>query len=170
MNVKTGSHSEDVSMARAQAESRTITKWHGEIPLSSLYTAGIAGQVFLERLKAHGEIIGTRCEPCVQVYVPARRFCERCFAELTAYVPVKTEGTIKSFTYCRIGENGAHFKEPDVAVLVQLDGTTTVIFHRLLDNQDPSRVAIGGRVKAVIKPKSQRKGSILDIEGFRLVK
>jgi uncharacterized OB-fold protein len=35
--------------------------------------------------------------------------------------------------------------------------------------KDASRVAIGSRVEAVIKPKAKRTGSILDIEGFRLI-
>jgi uncharacterized OB-fold protein len=50
------------------------------------------------------------------------------------------------------------------SVLVQFEGATTVMLHRLLDIKDLSRVSIGGRVKAVIKPKAKRTGSILDID------
>jgi uncharacterized OB-fold protein len=50
-----------------------------------------------------------------------------------------------------------------------LKGATTVMLHRLLDVKDLSRLSIGSRVKAMIKPKRKRAGSILDIEGFRLV-
>ncbi|MDA2914760.1 zinc ribbon domain-containing protein [Acidobacteriia bacterium AH_259_A11_L15] len=56
--------------------------WRGEIPLESLYTAGLGGEIFFRALKERGELVGTRCAPCKQVYVPARAFCERCFGEL----------------------------------------------------------------------------------------
>ncbi|HEY7560411.1 MAG TPA: Zn-ribbon domain-containing OB-fold protein [Candidatus Binatia bacterium] len=156
-------------MARAQLEKGKIEKWRGEIPIKSLYTAGTAGQIFLKALKEKGEIVGTRCDPCGQVYVPARRFCERCFAELTSEVTVKPEGVVKSFSYSYVDRDGTRLKQPVVSLLVQLEGATTVMLHRLLDAKELSRVAIGSRVKAVIKPKSRRTGSILDIEGFRPV-
>ena len=103
------------------------------------------------------------------MYVPARLFCERCFAELTEPVKVKPEGIVTSFSYSYVDRNGKRLKQPVVAVLVQLEGATTVMLHRLLDVQDLSIVTIGSRVKAVIRPKTKRTGSILDIEGFRLV-
>jgi uncharacterized OB-fold protein len=157
-------------MARAQVEKEKIEKWRGEIPITSLYTAGTAGQAFFKALKERGEIVGARCEPCAQVYVPARRFCERCFAELTAEVTVKPEGIVKSFSYSYFDRDGKQLKEPAAAVLVQLAGATTVMLHRLLDPRELSNISIGSRVKAVLKPKARRTGSILDIEGFRLVK
>ncbi len=144
-------------------------KWQGEIPIKSLYTAGTAGQIFFKALKEKGELVGTRCDPCHQVYVPARRFCERCFAELTDEVKVKPEGTVTSFSISYVDHENHRLKRPVASALVQLDGATTVMLHRLLDVEDASRVAIGSRVKAVIKPRAARTGSILDIEGFRLV-
>jgi len=156
-------------MARAQLEKGKIEKWRGEIPIKSLYTAGTAGQIFFKALKEKGEIVGTRCDPCGQVYVPARRFCERCFTELTSEVTVKLEGVVKSFSYSYVDRDGKRLKQPGVSLLVQLEGATTVMLHRLLDAKELSRVAIGSRVKAVIKAKSQRVGSILDIAGFRLL-
>ena len=157
-------------MARAELRKREISKWRGEIPIESLYSAGTGGQIFFKALKEKGEIVGTRCNPCSQVYVPARRFCERCFAELTEQVKVKPEGIIKSFSYAYVDHNGRRLKQPVASALVQLEGATTVMLHRLLDVTDMSRVVIGSRVKAVIKAKSERTGSILDIEGFRVIK
>lgn len=156
-------------MARAELRKREFGKWCGEIPIESLYTAGAGGQIFFKALKARGEIVGTRCAPCAQVYVPARLFCERCFAELTEQVKVKPEGIVKSFSYSYVDRDGKPVKQPVASVLVQLEGATTVMLHRLLDVKDLSGVTIGSRVTAVIKPKTKRTGSILDIEGFRLV-
>ena len=156
-------------MARTQLRETKIDKWLGEIPIESLYTAGLGGQVFFKALKEKGEIVGTRCDPCSQVYVPARRFCERCFAELTEEVKVKPEGAVKSFSYSYVDHSGRRLKQPVASALVQLDGATTVMLHRLLDVKDLSRLSIGSRVRAVIKAKAKRTGSILDIEGFRLM-
>ncbi len=146
--------------------------WRGGIPLQSLYTAGVGGQVFFKALKERGEIIGTRCAPCKQVYVPARAFCERCFAELSEQVKLKPEGTLMSFTFSYYDRDGKRMEKPDVLGLVRLEGATTVMLHRLLkisDSSNPAEIAIGRRVRAVIKPKAKRTGSILDIEGFELI-
>jgi len=143
--------------------------WLGEIPIRSSYTAGVGGQIFFEALKERGELVGTRCAACNQVYLPARQFCERCFAELTERVKVRPEGIIRSFTFCAIDHDGRDLVEPLVLALVQLEGSTTTFLHRLLKVRQPSQVSIGGRVKVMIKPKAKRTGSILDIEGFQLI-
>lgn len=143
--------------------------WLGEIPIRSLYTAGVGGQIFFKALKERGELVGTRCVPCRQVYVPARQFCERCFAELTEEVKVKREGILKGFTLCYVDHDGKRLERPFALALVQLEGATTFLLHRLLKVSEPSQVRIGSRIEVMIKPKAKRTGSILDIEGFRLV-
>lgn len=142
--------------------------WPGEIPLQSLYTAGVGGQIFFRALKERGELVGTRCESCKEVYVPARVFCERCFAELTEAVTVQPEGTLASVTFSYLDRNAQRLEKPQVLALVQLEGASTLFLHRLLDVHEPSQVKLGVRVRAVIKPKAKRTGSIMDIEGFRL--
>lgn len=142
--------------------------WPGEIPVTSLYTAGTAGQAFFEALKNRGEIIATRCDACQQTYVPARAFCERCFAELKKQVVVGPAGSIRGVADARVDRDGKPLATPEVWALVQLDGATTVLLHRLLDVRDASTVKIGEKVEAVIKPRPQRRGSILDIAGFRV--
>ena len=144
-------------------------RWPGEIPLTSLYTAGTGGQIFFRALKAHGKLIGTRCSACQQVYLPARSFCERCFAELDEQVEVKRTGRLVSHTICYVDRDGARLDRPEALALVQLEGATTYFLHRLLNVADPGKIKIGCDVEVVIKPKTKRIGSILDIEGFRLV-
>lgn len=158
-----GAPVEHESQARDAADTRA---WQGEIPIRSSYTAGAGGQIFFEALKARGELIGTRCGNCNQVYLPARQFCERCFAELIDQVKIKPEGIIKSFTFCAVDHDGRALEEPAALALVQLEGATTYLLHRLLRVRQPSEVQIGERVKVILKPKSKRQGSILDIEGF----
>jgi len=142
--------------------------WPGGIPLESLYTAGLAGQMFFSALQERGELVGTRCDPCKQLYVPARAFCERCFAELATPVTVKPEGTLVSFTFSGYDRDQRPLDSPPALALVRLDGATTVMLHYLLKVSRPDQVRIGARVRAVIKPKAKRAGSILDIEGFAL--
>jgi uncharacterized OB-fold protein len=143
--------------------------WPGKIPLTSLYTAGTGGQIFFHALKTQGKLIGTRCSPCDQVYLPARSFCERCFAELTEQVEVKRTGRLVSYTLSYVDHDGARLRRPLALGLVQLEGATTLILHRLLGVNGPTEVKIGCRVETLIKPKANRIGSILDIEGFRVV-
>jgi uncharacterized OB-fold protein len=143
--------------------------WRGEIPLASVYTAGVGGERFFRALKTRGEILGTRCPACDQVYVPARLFCERCFAELDETVAVGPEGTLASFTLCSIDRDGRRLEPPEAFALVRLDGATTVMLHRLLGVTDAAQVTPGARVRVVVRPKRERTGSIVDIEGFALV-
>lgn len=150
-------------------KNRQPRAWSGEIPLTSLYTAGTGGQIFLRALKTQGRLIGTRCSPCEQVYLPARSFCERCFAELVEQVEVKRTGKLVSYTLCHVDHDGARLRRPLALALVQLEGATTLLLHRLLGVSEPQQVKIGSRVETVIKPKAKRIGSILDIEGFRVL-
>jgi uncharacterized OB-fold protein len=150
-------------------DNRRQHTWRGEIPLTSVYTPGTGGQIFFRALKTQGKLIATRCGSCRQVYLPARTFCERCFAELEERVEVKPMGRLVSYTICHVDHEGARLERPEAWALVQLEGATTVILHRLLDGTSPTEVEIGCRVEAIIKPKAKRIGSILDIEGFRVL-
>ena len=150
-------------------ESKVPSVWHGEIPLQSYYTAGTGGQIFFQALKQHGKLIGTQCGACAQVYLPARSFCERCFSTLTEQVEVKRTGRLVSYTVCYFDRDRAPLNRPRALALVQLEGATTLLLHYLLVVNDPENIKIGGKVETIIKPRNKRTGSILDIEGFRIV-
>jgi uncharacterized OB-fold protein len=111
-------------------------------------------------------ILGSRCEACAYTYVPARLFCERCFAELAADVEVGPGGSLVSFTIAFVGVDGEPLEEPVTIGLVRLDGADAVLLHRVLDAGDEP-LEIGERVETVLA--AERTGSILDIEGFRPV-
>lgn len=142
--------------------------WQGEIPVTNFYTAGAGGQIFFKALQERGALVATRCADCKQVYLPARQFCERCFAELSEEVTVGPAGILRSFASSTVDHDGQPLPETQFWGLVQLDGATTMLLHRLLKVTDASHIKIGGKVEAVIKPKAKRTGSIHDIEGFRL--
>src|SRR5437016_11021326 len=86
--------------------------WPGEIPLTSLYTAGTGGQIFFRALKTQGKLIATRCVPCEQIYLSARSFCERCLAGLKEQVEAKRTGRLVSNTACSVADDGARVGGP----------------------------------------------------------
>jgi uncharacterized OB-fold protein len=145
-----------------------VRRWEGAIPVRHRYTPGVAGEVFFSALRDRGVLLGARCEACSYTYAPARLFCERCFAELSADVELGPGGVLVSFTIGFVGIEGEALDEPATFGLVRLDGADAVLVHRIVDAGDEP-LEIGRRVEAVLRPAGERVGSILDIEGFRPV-
>jgi len=141
-----------------------VRRWEGDLPVRHRYTPGVAGDVFLTALRDRGVLLGSRCEGCSYTYVPARLFCERCFAELSADVEVGPGGELVSFTIAFVGLEGEPLPEPAALGLVRPDGADAVLLHRIVQAGDEP-LEIGERVQVVLAP--QRTGSILDLEGFR---
>jgi uncharacterized OB-fold protein len=139
---------------------RTI---HGDLPVRFRYTPGVANTAFFEALRDRGVLLGSRCEACAVTYLPARIFCERCFAELAPDTECGPGGEVESFTVGHVGIDGEALDEPATIALVRLDGADTVMMHRLLGVDVP---AIGMRVTTSLRPEAERSASILDIEGF----
>jgi len=143
-----------------------VRAWNGDIPLESLYTAGVAGDRWLRALQNEGKLYGTRCAHCEVTYVPARLYCERCMAHLgdDAWIEVGPAGVVESFTVLRVGLDDRP-AAPRIIALLRLDGADTLFVHELaeLGAQKPS---IGLRVKAVLKPQAERTASIRDIAHF----
>ena len=71
-------------MLERTSKPHEVRRWPGAIPVRHRYTPGVAGEVFFSALRDRGVLLGSRCERCRYVYVPARLFCERCFSELAA--------------------------------------------------------------------------------------
>lgn len=133
--------------------------WEGKIPVGSRYTFGIAGQRFLEALVEDGVVLGSACDACNRVYVPATLFCERCFSELTETKPVGPEGEVIAVTV--VHENlDEELIEPQSVLAVRLDGADSVLIHRGMGDG----WTIGDRARIVLNP--DRRGSINDIAGF----
>ena len=144
-----------------------VRRWPGDFPVAHRYTPGVAGEVFLTALRDRGALLGSRCEQCDYTYVPARLFCERCFAELAADVELGPGGTLVSFTIGFAGVEGDPLDRPVTLGLVRLDGADAVLLHHVLDPGDEP-LEIGERVEVVLRPPGERTGSILDILGFSL--
>jgi len=139
--------------------------WQGNLPVTSRYTYGLAGERFFRALKDDGAIMGSYCPDCNHTYVPATIFCERCLGELTEWNDMGLVGILHTFTVVYVGYDGTPLDEPETVGFISLgDGG---IVHRI--DAEPDELFIGMPMQAALKPKSERKGSILDIEGFKLV-
>ena len=143
-----------------------VRRWKGRIPVSHRYTPGVAGDVFFAALRDRGVLLGSRCESCDYTYVPARLFCERCFAELSADAEVGPGGQLVSFTISYIGLEGEPLEQPVTIGLVRPDGADAGVVHRIVESGDEP-LEIGQRMEVVMRPEGKRTGSILDIDGFR---
>lgn len=137
---------------------RTVS---GGMPVGFHYTPGVGNTAFFEALRDRGVLLGSRCAACEFTYLPARIFCERCFAELAADTECGPGGTLESFTTGHVDIDGGPLEKPVTIGLVKLDGADTLLMHRMLD---VGPWQIGSRVEAVLA--SERKGSILDLRGF----
>ncbi len=145
-----------------------VRRWEGDFPVGHRYTPGVAGEAFFTALRDRGVLLGSRCSSCAYTYVPARMFCERCFAELGSDTEVGPGGALVSFTIVFQGVDGEPLDRPETLGLVRPDGADGVLLHRVLDQGDEP-LEVGGRVEVVLRPHAERVGSILDIEGFRVV-
>lgn len=138
--------------------------WYGNLPVTSRYTFGIAGEKFFRMIKDEGKIMGTRCPKCEHVYVPASIFCERCLGKLDEWVDVGTTGEVKTFTLMYQNYDGTPREIPEIIAFISLgDGG---MIHRL-GSVAIEEIIIGMKVQAVFKPKEDREGSILDIVYFK---
>jgi uncharacterized protein len=137
-----------------------IRTWRDHIPLDWKYTAGIAGERFLQLMK-QGKIQAAVCRSCNKSYVPPKIFCKDCFIQLNEWKEVPEDsGYIYSFTKPR-GER------PSVIVLVKFEGIEGGLLGRFKAGREEPR--IGMKVKPIFKRKDQRKGEIYDIEYFEKI-
>lgn len=153
-------------MTLLERDPQAPAAWQGNLPVTSRYTYGIAGEKFFRALKDDGKIMGSVCPQCGITYVPARAFCERCLSELAEWTDVGLTGELHTFTLLFVDYDGHPLAEPELVGFISFgDGG---IVHKL--DAEPDELEIGMKMEAVLKPKSKRTGSILDIEHFKPVK
>ncbi|MBN1666807.1 MAG: Zn-ribbon domain-containing OB-fold protein [Anaerolineales bacterium] len=149
-------------MSLLERDPKAPPAWFGELPVTSRYTFGLAGERFFRAIKDEGQILGSYCPECERTYVPATLFCERCLNELDEWVEVGLVGELLTYTVLFVDYEGQLLEEPELVGFIQLgDGG---LVHRL--QVDPDELEIGMALKAVLKPKAERTGSILDIQHF----
>ena len=138
--------------------------WMGNLPVTSRYTFGLAGEKFFRAIKDEGKILGTHCPKCERTYVPGVLFCERCLSELDEWIDVGTTGEVHTFTLLYENYDGSPRDDPEFVVFVKFgDGG---LIHKL-GEIEPEEVEIGMKVEAVFKEAAEREGAITDILHFK---
>ncbi len=146
-----------------------VKAWYGDIPIESRYTLGLAGERFFRALKDKGVIMGAVCPQCELTYLPPAIYCERCFSPLEEWVEVGKQGWVHTFAILNVDPDGSPLEEPEILALIKMEGVHGGLVHRL-GEVEPQEVDFGLPVEAVLKPKKEREGSILDIRYFRPLK
>jgi uncharacterized OB-fold protein len=150
---------------RAQHVKDTVS-WEGDIPITSRYTVGLAGERFFRAIKDEGKLLANRCTDCDVIYVPPRLYCERCFAHLEEWHEVPGTGWLYTYTIVHVGLDGEPLPDPRAIAFIRLDGTDGGLVH-YVGEVDGDDLHIGMRVEVVFKDEAERKGSITDIAYFR---
>ncbi len=123
-------------------------------------------QPFLEKLKEK-KLVGLQCSGCNRVFFPPRLVCGKCFVKPDRWVDIRDTGRVATFTvsYLKDPDSGVVVEKP--VILIQHDGTDTVIITELHPEVDFKEVYIGMPIKVHWKENPQ--GNISDIEYYDLV-
>ena len=143
-----------------------LTHWRGEIPVNYVYTAGRAGDKFFKAMM-RGKLVAAKCNTCSVNYLPPRTYCERCFDRIEKnFVEVLPRGQVHAYTVCHKKLDGTPSSTPILLGVIKVNDTDGVLVH-YLDEVAAEDIHIGMAVKGVLRPKKERKGSILDIKYFK---
>ena len=136
------------------------TEWHPKLRWA--WDVGVGYGRYFEELK-RGRIVGTRCNKCQRILLPARIFCELCFRQVDEWIHLKDTGTVNTFSIAYTDWVARRLKEPRIPAMIEIDGSGGVAILHLLGAIDANQIKVGLRVKAVWKPENQREGAITDI-------
>lgn len=134
-----------------QAENRCPYRW----------SAGRAVGTFMAALRDHRKILGSVCDGCGSVHVPAVSYCELCAGSMSDWREVGPRGVVMSWAGAPTGFEHAPVEAPFRFVLVRLAGADTSILHVAPDDD---RIRVGATV--VPEFRKERTGAITDIRWF----
>ena len=149
--LKDGEKADDkpVRIKPMELHTETVKSFPGRIPLSYLYTAGIAGSKFYDEL-AKGKLTATHCASCDSVFLPATAFCEKCMAVLDPEKDARSvdpkSGMVIGCTVVHEDRSGHPLDKPKVVVQVAFPGTVGTVLG-MLDIGDPDEAEIGMMVE-----------------------
>lgn len=115
-----------------------------------------------------GRIVASKCGTCGDVRLPPRAYCLQCYGRTRVDVELLHSGRIAALSTVRVGAGGAKVaaRWRTTFGFVTFEGASGGLVHRILHDgrSDPG---IGEPVRPLFAPAEKRKGSILDLVGFR---
>jgi hypothetical protein len=121
------------------------------------------------------KLLGSKCDKCNRVYLPARTFCPTCHIELNNFVETSTEGKLVSWCLTDFEFFGIPVPPPFITAFIDIEGVYTRYIHLVkgvdvTNLKECRRILTPGRkMGAVWKSKRERVGCIMDIEYFKPV-
>jgi uncharacterized OB-fold protein len=144
-----------------------ILAWKDSIPLHYEYTAGVSGEAFLRGLK-DGAIVASKCTRCGEVRLPPRTYCLDCQERARIDVEILHSGRIAALSEAQFDGAGTKLAAGSRTTFgfVTFEGVSGGLIHRIL-HEGRKAAKVGDQVRALFLPPDQRKGSVVDLEGFR---
>ncbi len=103
------------------------------------------GGIFVDYLEK-GELRGTKCRQCGEIYFPPSASCIKCLCEDMEWVKIEGTGKLVSFTEVNYGPTGFENDVPYILGLVDFDGVG--VFGRFSKDVSVEKLAVGSSVKA----------------------
>jgi len=132
------------------------------------YSAGETISKFLIEIRDNARIMGTKCNKCNRIIVPARSYCDRCFISIKdSWVKLPPNGTVAAFTVVTMKFEGLP-DPPYIVAYIKLDGADTTFPHYLTgaDLTDTSvtrdTALLGKPIRLIFKDKNDRQARMTD--------
>ena len=156
-----------MSPLEKQTDPMTPMHWRGNMQADYFYSNGIAGDKFFRHIMANDTFLATQCKKCKKVLFPPRLYCEDCFVEITDedWREVPAEGTVRLYTVATINAHGEKLEAPKVIAIIDIIKTDGSMLG-IVKTNDVNKDFSGVQVKAVLKPKEKREGTLKDILYF----
>jgi uncharacterized OB-fold protein len=150
-----------------QTDPTSFMHWRGDMQADYMYTNGVAGNRFFQHLKKKNTFLASRCPKCKKVYLPPRIFCEDCFCDIPdrGWHEVPAKGTIRLWTVATLNAHGEKLAAPQVIAFIDIDKTDSSMLG-IVKTKNLDKDLFGQKVKAVLRPKSKREGTLKDILYF----
>lgn len=138
-----------------------LRSWKDEIPLHYEYTAGVAGERFLRGLE-QGKILAAVCPKCGKAYLPPKTYCVDCYVAISEFRDVSLKARVAALASSEFDLEGKKLPTPRTFAFVTFQGVSGGLVHYVAGEG----IRLGTPVTAKFRPSSERKGTLLDIEGF----
>ncbi|MHA2185094.1 MAG: Zn-ribbon domain-containing OB-fold protein [Promethearchaeota archaeon] len=151
-----------------QTDPTSPMHWRGDMQADYFYPSGIAGDRFFRHLMQNDSFLVDSCPKCNKIYCPPRLYCEDCFEEIpdNSWKEVPSVGTVRLYTVAKLDAHGEKMKSPKIIALIDIDGTNGAMLGTI-DSNDFEKDFTGIKVKAILRPKEKREGTIKDILHYK---